>query len=73
MTTQLLTPAEAAAALSMHRKTVMGLIHLGELPSINTSGKTGRGARYRVSARDVDAYIRRHRNYDTATPARWAS
>lgn len=59
MTAQLITPAEAGKRLDKHPKTVLELIHTGQLKAVS-NGKSGPGARYKVVASSVDAYVRSH-------------
>lgn len=60
MTAQrLLTTAQAAEQLGKHRKTVMRMIHTGELKAIRENGH-GPGARYKVHASSVTKWIRDH-------------
>lgn len=54
----LLTPAEVAALIRSHRRTVVDLIHAGAFPNaINKSRVVGNGARYLIPRADVDRYL----------------
>lgn len=59
MTTQLFSVAEAGKRLNKHPKTILRMIHTGELAA-TTNGKRGTGARYHVPAKAVEKWIRDH-------------
>lgn len=55
MTTDLLTPARAAALLGVSARRVLQFIAAGRLPAENV-GSDGRGARYVLRREDVEAF-----------------
>lgn len=54
--TALLKPAEAAARLGRHPKTVTDMCASGELPAIH-NGKTGNGRRWWIRDTDLERWI----------------
>lgn len=53
---QAVTPTRAAELLGMDRHSVMALVNSGELPAAKFGGE-GKGARYRIRVRDIDALL----------------
>jgi excisionase family DNA binding protein len=53
----LLTPAQVAGQIQVHRETVYDLIQAGEFPNATHNGHVGNGRRYRIPQRDVDNFL----------------
>ena len=53
----LMTVADVAGLLKVHKRTVLDLIAAGNLRAVNVGGARTHGARWRVAQRDLDNFI----------------
>ena len=53
----LLTVADVAGLLKVHKRTVLDLIAAGDLRAVNVGGVRAHGARWRVAQRDLDNFL----------------
>jgi excisionase family DNA binding protein len=55
--TALLTVADVAALLKVHKRTVLDLIAAGDLRAVNVGGTRAHGARWRVGKHDLNCFV----------------
>ncbi len=55
--TALLTVADVAALLKVHKRTVLDLIAAGDLRAVNVGGTRAHGARWRVTKHDLNSFV----------------
>jgi excisionase family DNA binding protein len=64
----MLAPREVAAMLGIRIKSVLTLIHTGQLPGVDVSLVPGGRPRWRVAREELDAFLRRRTH--SAAPKR---